>query len=76
VTGHVRHVDRVRPVSDSGGGVPDVTGCVRYRYRTRPVFWPGASKVARMTGLWLIAVTERRTFTVYALGRGDVAHRN
>ena len=42
----------------SGGSVPDVTGHVRYGYRTRPVFWPGVGRVAEVTRLWLIAVTE------------------
>ena len=49
--------DRTRPISDPGGSIPDVTERVRYRYWTRPVFWPGASSVAEVTGLWLVAVT-------------------
>ena len=47
---HLARGDRMRPVSDLGSSVPDVTGRVRYRYRTRPVFWPGAFRVAELIG--------------------------
>ena len=41
------------------GSVPNVTGRVRYIYRTRPVFWLGVGRVAEVTGLWLSGVIGR-----------------
>ena len=51
-TGRVRYLTQA-------SGIPDVTGRVRYQYRTRLVFWPGVGRVAEVTGLWLSGVIGR-----------------